>query len=354
MSDESKSASDREKTRLCPTCRCAISVLATKCRFCGESVGRPKDETRNLTIEDLGGETVVHYAPSSNVMEALEAFRTEEVVTPDNQPQAKKKTLFGRKAGGAGSNGPQKTGIALPELDERSKALASLMTPTGRPTQSTSVAKPTWMKKMAFLGGFVAAVVILYFGSIQAAAIIRNFGAEEQVKPVYVNRAPDMMQAGAPVLEIHQEALLAFQKDESVANRDILAQARQKVTDDIRALLNAPTVTVQNLREASNRAYQAWNLDRSPEMQALKEEADAENIAYGMNVVEFNTKSNPPTAVIQLYDKSRVTVKVNDTIRDRFLVQTITPRYVRLIDTQRKTPSGTNRSLQLDTEGIPK
>ena len=80
-----------EKMRLCPTCRMEISVLATKCRYCGEEVGRPRDETRSLSISDLGGETVQHYAPSSSVMEALEAFRSEEDSEPpieDDDPAA--------------------------------------------------------------------------------------------------------------------------------------------------------------------------------------------------------------------------------------------------------------------------
>ena len=64
-----------DKTRLCPSCRCEISVLATRCRFCGEEVGRPRDEARQLSIDDLGGENVTLYAPSGNVMDALESFR---------------------------------------------------------------------------------------------------------------------------------------------------------------------------------------------------------------------------------------------------------------------------------------
>ena len=68
--------------RLCPSCRMSIPVLAVKCRFCGEEVGRPRDETRKLSISDLGGQDSTMYAPSSSVMEALEAFRTEEFTSP--------------------------------------------------------------------------------------------------------------------------------------------------------------------------------------------------------------------------------------------------------------------------------
>ena len=68
----------RDKTRLCPTCRSPISVLATKCKFCGDPVGRPRDENRKLTVDDLGGESASEFTRSEDVMEALEAYRREE------------------------------------------------------------------------------------------------------------------------------------------------------------------------------------------------------------------------------------------------------------------------------------
>ncbi|MDX9971779.1 MAG: hypothetical protein RBU21_02185 [FCB group bacterium] len=327
-------------------------MLATKCRFCGESVGRPKDEARSLTIEDLGGETVVHYAPSSNVMEALEAFRMEEGTNVT--PEPKKKTLFGRKAASTDSQAPMKSDPGVMDLDERGKALASLMVPTRTAAPPSRSNDPTWMKKLAFLGGFVAVVVILYFGGIQVSAAIRNWGAEENVKSAFHNPAPDMMKEGKPAIEVHKAAFAAVQKDDSPDNREILADARQQVADEIDDLLNAPTVALHSLRAASNLAAAAWQEDRSPEIQGLKAQVDAENSIFGMNLISVDTTVSPRTAVIQLSDKSRITVKPNDMIQDRLQVQTISDKYVRLIDTKRKTPTGVPRSVQVDTEGIPK
>lgn len=352
MASQDNISGDKEKSRLCPTCRCAISVLATKCRFCGESVGRPKDETRSLTIEDLGGETVVHYAPSSNVMEALEAFRMEEgtAVTPE----PKKKTLFGRKAASTNSQAPMKSDPGVMDLDERGKALASLMVPTRTVAPAAKSSDPTWMKKLAFLGGFVAVVVILYFGGIQVSAAIRNWGADDTVKPAYHNPAPDMVREGKPAIEVHKAAYEAVQKDDSPDNREILADARKQVSDEIESKLNASSVTLHTLREASNLAADAWQEDRSPEIQQLKAQVDAENSIFGMNLISVDTSASPRTAVIQLSDKSRITVKPNDMISDRLQVQTITEKYVQLIDTKRKTPTGVVRSVRVDAEGIPK
>jgi hypothetical protein len=353
VASDERVSGDREKTRLCPTCRCAISVLATKCRFCGESVGRPKDETRSLSIEDLGGETVVHYAPSSNVMEALEAFRMEEgpAAAP---PEPKKKTLFGKKAASTESNSGIKSDHGLPELDERSKALASLMVPS-RTVASPKTHDTSWMKKVAFLGGFIAVVVILYFGSIQVSAVIRGWGADDSAKMKYTNPAIAMIKSGAPAMDIHREAYKAVQKDDSPENQQILADARKQVTEEIQALLSSPTVTLHGLRAASNLAAQALADDKGTEIQELKAQVDAENSAFAMSLVSTDTKASPPTAILRLSDRSQKTVTQGETFGDRFVVKVITDKYVRLVDTKYKKPSGEGeRAVMVDREGIPK
>src|SRR5690606_34714265 len=124
--------------RLCPTCRMEIRVLATKCRFCGENVGRPRDEVRALSIDDLGGETIRHYAPSSSVMEAIEAFRSETEASNPQVDDAGRKSIFGRK--GKKDATPAPTGAdGLPTLDERSQVLASLAMPSVAPTRKPVV-----------------------------------------------------------------------------------------------------------------------------------------------------------------------------------------------------------------------
>ena len=57
----------REKTRLCPACRMPISILATRCRHCGQKVDRPRDEGRRLTIATLGGTAHESYVPLGSV-----------------------------------------------------------------------------------------------------------------------------------------------------------------------------------------------------------------------------------------------------------------------------------------------
>ena len=154
-----------DKTRLCSSCRMEISVLATKCRYCGASVGRPRDEPRSLTIGDLGGEHFVHYAPSSSVMEALESFRAEETTSDGGTADIQSDSGEDREG--------EEHSTALPELDERSRALASVALPSQSSVSRYQKApqKPTWMRKVAYLGAFIAALALGPTGNLRAPAM---------------------------------------------------------------------------------------------------------------------------------------------------------------------------------------
>ena len=67
----------KEKTRTCPSCRSEISVLATKCLHCGETVGKPKAEVRQLSVEDLGGEVKKAQPTPASVVGAMDSMRQD-------------------------------------------------------------------------------------------------------------------------------------------------------------------------------------------------------------------------------------------------------------------------------------
>ena len=80
---------DKEE-RLCPECRSTISIWATKCKFCGSKVGRPKMREAKLTLKDLGGEAHDKHKVSKHVMSAIGTFRYDEVYANDPDKQQKK------------------------------------------------------------------------------------------------------------------------------------------------------------------------------------------------------------------------------------------------------------------------
>lgn len=362
MSDEgSRVPSQREeKSRLCPSCRCAISVLATKCRFCGEIVGRPKDETRQLTIDDLGGETIVHYAPSSNVMEALEAFRTEEVVNR-NTPPPQKSSVFGFKSTPPAPAEPPRSPVTFAELNERTKALAALAMPT-RPSAAPP-ANPTWIKKLAVLGGFIAAMVILYFGIDQGYAMWKAGNTESNT---YVNGAIAVMARGGDPTEAHRLALEALKVDPSPANKDVADQARMLLIEQVETILNVPQITLSELIRASNLASQAYQIDRNPTMKNLVDKVTRETIDYSLRLVSSNPAAKE--AELQLYGPNNtgpiVKVKqggevprVGDAggteLGKRFILELVERDSVVLRDTLRKAGMY-DRTVRVTETGIPK
>ena len=80
MSEKNK---PNDEERLCPACRSDISIWATKCKFCGSEVGRPRMREDRLTVKDLGGESPSTHRVSKHVMGAIGSFRYDEVYAQD-------------------------------------------------------------------------------------------------------------------------------------------------------------------------------------------------------------------------------------------------------------------------------
>jgi len=89
-----------EKTKICPFCREEISVLARKCKYCGEMVGDPLQTERKLTIDDIGrpeqskevhGETLVkaYQALQAELKQKTQAIQMQKKRSPLGIPHAK-------------------------------------------------------------------------------------------------------------------------------------------------------------------------------------------------------------------------------------------------------------------------
>ena len=332
MSDQDEQPKE-EKTRLCRSCRMEISVLAVKCRFCGETVERPRQETRKLTVEDLGGERTRDYSPSSDVLNALESFRAEMASPPSQQD--------------AGKN-------ELPPLDEQSKAMASAVSYYAPGASAVEQGAPgdAWKRKLAYVGAFAAALLVLYLGGLQVGAMIREYREEEPPQDTFQSQAPALMEQAAPPVDILEAAAEAVRHESTPAHRAQLEQARALVMEEVQGLLNSEEWERSHLQQAGAIANRAYSVDSGEPIRRLRDRVNEERWAYNMLIREIDESAGEAQVRLSLlhpYEEDReVTVRAGDMVEDRFRISSINPRgnHVRMLDTMRD-----DRSLTLDLTG---
>jgi hypothetical protein len=349
-----------DKTRMCPTCRMEISFFATKCRFCGEAVGRPKEEIRQLTVHDLGGEVGTQYAPGEDVVGALEMFRQEEEAR--FQQEETKKSWFHRKEKhkAAPGSGPVSPYSELPGLDPTSRDLASVGG-FGRSSRSARpVARESLLtKKLAVLGGFVAAILIVYFGGGYVKAKYDDYMARKNAKPTVSvdNQALAILQSGGSAVDALDAAMTALNAENSPENIEVANRVRDALLGQVDALLNSDPWEPGNLDKASNMAARALQLDPdTPALRKLAEGVKGEVFAYKMSIKEIDMAGGTVTLRVLYPDRPEdlVVKKKGEKVLNRFEVKSITRDAVRLSDTQRKGKSGLNREFKVFTDGSVK
>lgn len=321
----------QDETRLCPTCRMPISILATRCRYCGEKVGRPRKEEEKLTIEDLGGEQATTYTISGNVREALEAYRAEMLDRTDPLPL------------GAVDTPPreipphQRTGI--PEIDAGHSQLSALLDAgPARPPKNTRKQRAGWdTRRILLLAGALVALIPIYFSVNFAWTRVDRYLEERRQAgmPVYNNKALDLLYEGKP-LDAMQEAADALAFADNPDNRAIAEEVRQAFIKDIRAMLTSATWSQAQLRDAGVLVNRATLIDKNPELLNLMRDVDSEISDYKLVLRQIDPDGTRATFIIQGQQDSAShdqTVREGEYVGDRFLVKRILPTYVRLDDT---------------------
>lgn len=313
----------RDQSRLCPTCRNEISILATRCFHCGEQVGRPKKEQAQLTIEDLGGERKSTYTVSGNVMDALEAFREEELVEED-----------------AGSH---KLGEDLPELDSLNKALADVDGDGGikkkknkyGPTPKELAIRYIMITLVTF-----CLVVGCFYGykyGMAAYELRKNPPA-----PIYNNQAANWLAAGRPLPEVLEEAMAALNQNDTEENHAIANQVRERFRTEIDGLLNADPWKASYLGEASSLASHIIRLENNTEMIRLAQVVNEEVMAYKFVLKSIDPANNQ---AVYSHDGQEYTIKVGERLLDRFELRKVNNSAF-LTDTKRQKKNGTHRNFQ--------
>jgi hypothetical protein len=311
----------------------AISVLATRCRYCGEEVGRPRAQEQTFTIKDLGGERRSTYTVSGNVLGALESFRAEELAGKEGE-------LVDLNLEKEGIVVNPTTG--LPELAGGHKDLAeSVLGPA--PLNASGIrrkpqAKPRRpVSQYLLIGiGVPIASVVGWFAFVGVQAWLNSRDAGDIA--VY-NNAMELLEAGQPSIVALERANEILALANTPANREIASNIRRRFIADIQGLLNKNPFSRENLNRASTLATRAALIDGDRDILALKEEVDREIAAYKLVLQEIDTANTKATFKNHNpnYPKSEETVGLGDLVQDRFVVRDILPSSVRLEDSLRSS-----------------
>ncbi len=340
----------KEKERLCPSCRMAISALATRCHYCGEEVARPKVEDRKLTIQDLGGHSQNNFQVSGSVLNALEAFRMEEGVSGTaGTPIPDRKSLLGKKDAQAKAEMAQAA-----QQQQKTMLLDELGLAPKAATPSVQRRDPAWITKVGVLGGFIAAIVILFFGGVKGFAMISDYLEQRRHAndPVVVNRAPEIIAQGGGVVAALEAAVEAHKAKPDEENEDILAQVRHMVADRIENSLNSPQWKLQDLKDASQLAHKAASIDPSNRLvNAYLDEIDKEleDYSFVINGIDYASKT-ATFKRMHLGRSQEVQVTQDEKLWGRFDVVSVQRDAVILLDNARETAPGTPRRIRVGVD----
>lgn len=358
---ESKHANSDEEFRLCPTCRMPISVLATKCRFCGMEVGRPRQKEVRYSIQDLGGETRAMYQPSSDVTEALEQFRAEEFGQftrefTDPNP-LDREPMHHSGSSNPQSSGPGQSGGGggdLPDLDARSRELAELV--AGARPVSTSRPKPKpgppeWVRYAGMIAGGILGVLLIFYGGSYVAEIL---GGSQEEAPRVHNRAPEIIAAGGDPVAALDAALEAWRVTRASEHAAILEEARQYVLDHVEALLSEEPWAAANHRNALSIITRAAHLDGDSSLQEMRVLVEREVSAYNLVLVDVDREAGTARFMLNdpFADETEQTVRVGERVNNRFIVRSISSNQVRLEDPHYELRSGAGRPLRSHLRGV--
>ena len=341
----------------------SISVLATKCRFCGEEVGKPKDELRELTASDLGGETIFHRAASGSVMEALESYRVEQTQKSTQEAARKAATsssVFGRKK--KDSDSDIKSDPDLPELDARSQDLASIADEglSLRERSQVPKRKQTIVERSTPIVGGVVVLVLAVFGGVKGIGWYRGYLAEKNKPPVvqWVNQAPKYLEAGANYdpLKALEFAVEALDHVDTPENRAISEQSLTALQRRISEYLDADPWSMASVRQASALATRAAFLYPNEATRRLQDEVKKEYDLYSSVLTStLDDTGAAKSAIFTLVSSNStrtVTVAENDLIDNRFQVLRIIRDKVVLKDLVRKDRRGNLRGVSFEKNAI--
>jgi hypothetical protein len=337
----------QEKQRLCPSCRMSISALATRCHYCGEEVARPKVEDRKLTINDLGGPAQNTFQISHSVLNALEAFRVEEGVSATATPEPKKKSRFGKKEASAG---PSPQAVAAQTKAQSTMLLDELGLAPRPVSTSGSRRDPAWVTKIGVLGGFIAGILILFFGGVKGFAMISDYLEQRKNQDVLIveNRALQILEQKGDVVAALEAAMKSLRANPTPENEDIAAQVRRLVVREIETKLTVADWKQQDLRDASRIAHQAASIEPNDLLNKYLRLVEEETSVYFSSLRAVDVEN--ATATFRRGTQETV-VREGQPFWGRFILAKVQRDGVVVEDDMRKDSRNNNRRLWYGIDG---
>ena len=174
-------------------------------------------------------------------------------------------------------------------MDEKSQALASLSMPTRPHSRGYVPPEPTWMKKIGYLGAFIAAILILYFGGIKVVAVINDWRKPppEAIKPNHAREYVEQAKQGDLVKfgDALAEAVNLRAEQPTPENEETLRYSREWVITRVNELLNAKDWTKDKLETASAIMSKSVK-DSDPRIRALDAERATELVDYKATLLQ--------------------------------------------------------------------
>jgi hypothetical protein len=280
-----------------------ISVLATKCRYCGDLVGRPREKDRQLSVLDLGGSISSGYGAGEGLLDALEAFRREELaaLAQKGEPRGKWYRLFKRPAQPPGSDSSGALAIvysvALGVLIVLGVLFAlGVLIPAG----ALFVMGVPFTMGVLFAPGLLL-LIVLFLGAVLlnflrrnhqtrrnagTAPAIRNTDAapateNPAIAPAINNPAIAILDGNGPVLNALKAAVKTLSKSDTRGDRIVLQRARRQVMREVNVLLDSTPRTWAKLDLAAELVIEALSVDPCSEvLRGLSKEVNEELALY--------------------------------------------------------------------------
>lgn len=335
---------EQDPMRLCYVCRMPISVLAIRCRYCGAEIGRPRKEQETFTIADLGGEKVGTYTVSGNVTDALESFMMEERAQMEaderERLEAERRSLAGRLRHMVGADAESKRREANLDLKMGSLDINAINLSSGSHHSSTMRRKSSWEgtgTRLLTGAAILAGLLVLYFIADSAWTRVREHRAETAAGDqfVYPNRAQEMLAAGAGLVEVYEEAMLALKQNNTPENQAIARDVRAKVVEDIKKRAYSNPFDMSKLSRASRDITVIGQRDPDAGIVQLMGTINREVGYFAFILTQVDPETGTATFRLNnpaLTEKEQQ-VKVGDLLQQRFRVMEITGNSVLLEDT---------------------